>query len=162
MELFHLPIRRCVKRNGPKWLVAIVISNPSSVVLDPNMCAIPALCTRTSSLVTVWLMSSAKSRTDLRELKSNFFTTTSWFPVLWTISSETRKLSLYKTRLQKEGSMEHSQNYGHITLGSLICVKSSHFIIFNTAPLNVRKDKEGNRESTNQHCDIYYTMRVIT
>jgi hypothetical protein len=101
LQVYDSPIRRCVRRNGPKWLVAIVSSNPSSVVLGPNMCAVPALCTSTLSLVSVRLMSLAKSRIDLREAKSNFFTNTSWFPVLCTISSENSELSLYRTHLHE-------------------------------------------------------------
>lgn len=66
---------RCVRRKGPKWLVAIVSSRPSSVICF-FISAVPALCIKTFSFDSVFNISAANSLIDFCEDKSNFLSTT--------------------------------------------------------------------------------------
>lgn len=85
-KYLYVPMSKCVSRNGPKWLVAIFTSSPSSVLWNLDS-AVPALCTKTSNLGSVLIMSSANSLMDFWDDKSSFFSITSSLFVLSTISS---------------------------------------------------------------------------
>lgn len=77
--MFKLPLNKCVKRNGDKWLVCIITFIPSTVKRLPV--PIPALLIKISNLCSFVFMSRANVLTDSNDCNSNNLTTTSSFPV---------------------------------------------------------------------------------
>lgn len=90
-DFLNNSISMWVRRKGPKWLVAIVISIPSTLFCLSKVDAYPAFWMKTSILLSLAFKSSAKSRIDLKELKSSFLTMTFSLPDSLIIWSATKR-----------------------------------------------------------------------